>query len=83
MTESLREGIKIFAQKLRGFDRCDALLTAPETRSSSPIRILRNETFQSNICGLFPAGEGSGYAGGITSSAVDGIRTALSMIDLN
>lgn len=83
VTESLREGIKIFAQKLRGFDRCDALLSAPETRSSSPVRILRNETFQSNICGLFPAGEGSGYAGGITSSAVDGIRAALSMIDLN
>ena len=82
VAEALREGIKIFAQKIRGFDRYDALLTAPETRSSSPVRIVRDADMQSNIKGLYPAGEGSGYAGGITSSAVDGIRSALKMIEI-
>ena len=80
---SIREGIKTFARKIQGFDRYDALLTAPETRSSSPIRILRDNSFQANIRGLYPVGEGSGYAGGITSSAVDGVRAALSLTDLN
>ena len=83
VSDSIRAGIKEFARKIRGFDRYDALLTAPETRSSSPVRILRDDSFQTNIRGLYPAGEGSGYAGGITSSAVDGIRAALSMIELN
>ena len=54
----------------------DALLTAPETRSSSPVRILRDETRQSQLRGLYPCGEGAGYAGGITSAAVDGLRCA-------
>ncbi|MBO4897673.1 MAG: hypothetical protein J5590_05190 [Clostridia bacterium] len=82
VTDALREGIIEFAKKIRGFDSSDALLTAPETRSSSPVRMVRGEDMQSNIKGLFPAGEGSGYAGGITSSAVDGIRSALKMIEL-
>ena len=63
--------------KRQGFDDPDALLTAPETRSSSPVRILRNETRECpTVRGLFPCGEGAGYAGGITSAAVDGLRCA-------
>ena len=68
-------------RKLKGFDCADAVLTAPETRSSSPVRILRNENCESEIKGLFPCGEGAGYAGGITSSAVDGIRCAQMLIE--
>lgn len=63
-------------KKLPGFSLEDAILTGPETRSSSPVRILRNAACESEICGLFPCGEGAGYAGGITSAAVDGIRCA-------
>ena len=54
----------------------EAVLTAPETRSSSPVRIIRNDCFQSNISGIYPCGEGAGYAGGIVSAAVDGIKCA-------
>ena len=61
---------------LSGFAPADAVLTAPESRSSSPVRILRDETRQSGLRGLYPAGEGAGYAGGITSAAMDGIRVA-------
>ena len=59
----------------------DAVLTAPETRSSSPVRILRDETRQSALQGLFPTGEGAGYAGGIMSAAIDGIQSAEALID--
>lgn len=76
ITDAMREGIKIFDRKLRGFADPDAILTAPETRSSSPVRILRDTAFESNIKGLIPCGEGAGYAGGIMSAAVDGIRSA-------
>lgn len=79
VTETLQEGLKIFNQKIPGFAASDAILTAPETRSSSPVRILRNEQFESAVQGIFPCGEGAGYAGGITSSAVDGLRCALSL----
>jgi len=72
----MREAIPVFDQKLRGFAAPEALLTAPETRSSSPVRILRDGEGQSAVRGLYPCGEGAGYAGGIMSSAVDGIRTA-------
>ncbi len=76
-TESLREAIPLLGRKIRGFDVPDAVLTGVETRSSAPVRILRDkETRQSSVAGLFPCGEGAGYAGGITSSAVDGIKTA-------
>ena len=61
---------------LKGYADPDAVLTAPETRSSSPVRILRNESKQAALRGLYPCGEGAGYAGGIMSAAVDGIRTA-------
>ena len=81
ITEAMREGISAFAGKIKGFDRYDAVLTAPETRTSSPLRITRNETMQSpDVIGLYPCGEGSGYAGGITSSAVDGAKTAFKII---
>ncbi len=76
MTETLEIAISVFGKKLKGFDDPDALLTAIESRSSSPVRILREETGQSQIRGLFPCGEGAGYAGGIMSAAADGIRTA-------
>ena len=72
----LEQAIPALGKKLKGFDDPDAVLTAPETRSSSPVRILRDETLQSALRGLYPCGEGAGYAGGITSAAVDGIRCA-------
>ncbi len=73
----LARAIPELGRKLRGFDEPDAVLTAPETRSSSPVRILRGEDFVSpGVAGLYPCGEGAGYAGGITSAAVDGIRVA-------
>jgi len=76
VTDVIKAGIPDLARQLPGFDCGDALLTAPETRSSSPVRILRDINCESNISGLYPCGEGAGYAGGITSSAVDGIKVA-------
>ena len=76
MTDTLEEAIPVLGKKLRGFDDPDAVLTAIESRSSSPVRITRDETGQSVIRGLFPCGEGAGYAGGIMSAAADGIRVA-------
>ena len=77
ITEALREALPALGRKLRGFDREDAVLTAVESRSSSPIRILRNKQGESlSLKGVFPAGEGAGYAGGIVSAAVDGIAAA-------
>ena len=77
VAESLAEALPRLGGLLKGFDHGDALLTAPETRSSSPVRVLRDESFQSPALeGLYPCGEGAGYAGGIVSAAVDGIRVA-------
>lgn len=76
ITDTLEQAIPALAKKLTGFADPNAVLTAPETRSSSPVRILRDETLQSQILGLYPCGEGAGYAGGIVSAAVDGIRCA-------
>jgi uncharacterized protein len=76
VTESILEGIPAFGKKIRGFDSPDARMTGVETRSSSPIRMPRNEEFMSNIQGLYPGGEGAGHAGGIVSAAVDGIKMA-------
>ena len=77
MTEAMREAIPAMGKRLKGFDRKDAILTAVESRSSSPVRILRNGKGQSLLAeGLYPAGEGAGYAGGIVSAAVDGIAAA-------
>jgi len=74
--EALRQALPRFGRQVRGFDVSGALLTAPETRSSSPVRILRGTDGQASIRGLYPAGEGAGYAGGILSAAVDGVRAA-------
>lgn len=81
ISSSLKEGILTMGKKLKVFSDYESLLTGVETRSSSPVRIERNEEYESvNIEGLYPAGEGAGYAGGITSSAVDGIRIAEKII---
>ena len=63
-------------RKLRGFAADDAVLTAVESRSSSPVRIVRGADYMSNIHGVYPAGEGAGYAGGISSAAADGVKLA-------
>ena len=76
VNDALEEGIRAFGKKIRGFDREDCLLDGLESRTSSPVRIFRNEQFESNISGFYPCGEGAGYAGGITSAAMDGIRVA-------
>ena len=76
VTDTLRGALPVFDRKLHGFAAPDSLLTGVETRSSSPVRILRGEDYQSTVLGLYPCGEGAGYAGGITSAAVDGIRVA-------
>jgi len=75
--EAMREALPAFGRQIKGFDMADAVLTGVETRTSSPLRITRGEDFQSlNIKGLYPAGEGAGYAGGILSAGVDGIKVA-------
>jgi uncharacterized FAD-dependent dehydrogenase len=75
--EAIREAIPAFAKKIKGFDLPDAVLTGVETRTSSPIKMTRGDDFQSlNVRGLFPAGEGASYAGGILSAGVDGIKVA-------
>ena len=76
VVETMREALPIFSRKVRGFNAPDAVMTGVETRSSSPVRIPRDETFQSTIRGIYPCGEGAGYSGGIVSAAVDGIRVA-------
>lgn len=74
--ETMKEAIVHFNTKIKGFAMPDGILTGVETRSSSPVRINRDDNFLSNIAGLYPVGEGAGYAGGIISAAVDGIKTA-------
>ncbi|HBU12584.1 MAG TPA: hypothetical protein DEB31_07645 [Clostridiales bacterium] len=76
IVQTLREALPAFGKKVAGFDARDAVLTAVESRSSSPVRIPRDETYQSAVRGLYPCGEGAGYAGGILSAACDGIRCA-------
>lgn len=73
---ALKEGIKVFGRKIKDFDREDAVLSGVESRTSSPVRIVRDEHMQSNVEGLYPCGEGAGYAGGITSAAMDGMKVA-------
>ena len=70
----IKEGIEYFGTKIKGFNNPDAILAGVEARTSSPIKIIRDDDFESNIKGIYPAGEGAGYAGGITSAAVDGIK---------
>ena len=81
VSKTLKEGIKYFDTKLQGFADPNSILTGMETRSSSPVRILRNENFVSNVDGIYPCGEGAGYAGGIMSAAVDGIKCAIAAIE--
>lgn len=81
ITETIKKGIPLLADKLKGFDNPSAVLTAPETRSSCPVRIIRGDSMEASISGLFPSGEGAGYAGGIMSAATDGIRSALAVIE--
>lgn len=81
ITRALEEALPMMEQNLKGFAAPEAVLTAPETRSSSPVRILRGEDRQSEWKGLYPAGEGAGYAGGIMSAAIDGILAAEALID--
>ena len=76
LTEALCEAIPAFDRKIHGFAREDALLLGVESRTSSPLRMVRDENGESNVRGLYPCGEGAGYAGGITSAAMDGIRAA-------
>jgi len=80
ISKTLVEGIKYFDKSIKGFAHPDAILTGVETRSSSPVQITRNENKQSNIKGLYPCGEGAGYAGGIMSAAVDGIKCAIAVL---
>ena len=82
ITDALKEAIPMLEQNLKGFSHPDAVLTAPETRSSSPVRIVRGEDKQSvSLRGFYPAGEGAGYAGGIMSAAIDGIVCAEALIE--
>lgn len=83
MCKSLKEGILKLDKKLSGFALDEAVLTAIESRTSSPIRIYRDKSLMSNIKGIYPCGEGAGYAGGIMSAAVDGIKCAESLLGIN
>jgi len=81
VSDTLKEGIQYFDTKIKGFSGEDAILTGVETRSSSPVRIVRdNETLMSNIKGVYPCSEGAGYAGGIMTAAVDGIKCAIAIL---
>jgi uncharacterized FAD-dependent dehydrogenase len=74
---AMREALPVFGRKIKGFDMADAVMTGVETRTSSPLKIPRGDDFQStNTGGLYPAGEGASYAGGILSAGVDGIKVA-------
>ena len=76
IAESLTEGIQVFDHKLPGYARCDAVISGVESRTSSPVRLIRDQSLQSEIRGIYPCGEGAGSAGGITSAALDGIKAA-------
>ena len=76
ISDSIKEGIAAFERKIHGFSHPDSVLSGVETRTSSPLRILRDESMQSSVKGLYPCGEGCGYAGGIMSAAMDGIKVA-------
>ena len=81
ITDTIAGALPLFDRKLRGFADPEAVLTGPETRSSSPVRMLRTDTLQSPaLAGLYPCGEGAGWAGGIMSAAVDGLKCAEALI---
>lgn len=77
---ALLEAMEGFGQMIRGFDRPDALFAGIESRTSSPVRIWRNDEMESQVRGLYPCGEGAGYAGGITSAAMDGVKVAEAVV---
>ena len=77
---ALEEALPILGRKLRGYDAPDAVLTGVESRSSSPVRVLRGPDGQASLRGLYPCGEGAGYAGGILSAAADGMRAAEALL---
>ena len=81
ITDAIKEALPALDSNLQGFADADAVLTAPETRSSSPVRILRDESRQAQLRGLYPTGEGAGYAGGIMSAAIDGILSAEALLE--
>lgn len=83
VSDALRQALPLFGRKLHGFDRVDAVLTGVETRSSSPVRMSRDERAMSTVVGIYPCGEGAGYAGGIMSAAVDGMKVAEQLIQEN
>ena len=80
ISDSIKEAFVSFGKKINGFDSDDTILAGIESRTSSPVRIIRNDLFESNIKGIYPSGEGAGYAGGITSAAIDGIKVAEAII---
>jgi uncharacterized FAD-dependent dehydrogenase len=80
VSDTIAQAMPGFARKLQGYDLPDAVLTGVETRSSCPVRIVRDDSLQSSVGRLYPAGEGAGYAGGIMSAAVDGIRVAEAIV---
>lgn len=80
ISETLIEGIQAFGEIIPGFDREDMVLTGVESRTSSPVRIPRDDSFQCNVEGIYPCGEGAGYAGGITSAAMDGLKTGEAIV---
>ena len=77
ISDSIKEAMPHFGKIIKDYDREDAILCAVESRTSSPIRIIRDENNECNIKGIYPLGEGAGYAGGITSCAIDGVKAAL------
>ena len=81
VSDTLKQGIQFFDTKLSGFANPDSILTGLETRSSSPVKMHRDENLVSNISGIYPCGEGAGYAGGIMSAAVDGIKCAIAVLE--
>ena len=81
INESIKEAFINFGKKIKGFDNDDVIIHAVESRTSSPVKIIRDENFESNIKGLYPIGEGAGYAGGITSAGIDGVRIAKKIIE--
>ncbi len=81
VSSTLKQGIQYFDTKLHGFAHPDSILIGLETRSSSPVKILRNEKLTTNISGIYPCGEGAGYAGGIMSASVDGIKCAIALLE--
>ena len=82
ISNSIKEAIPVFGKKIKYFDMDDAILAGIESRTSSPIRIPRDEQFEANIKGIYPCGEGAGYSGGITTSAIDGLKVAEKIISL-